>query len=70
MTAERQFCGLVLATCYGYVFWSRIASADIETVTGVLAALTLYFCNHERRPGWWIVRVVADHGGHGSHRKA
>ena len=49
------FAGCILATCYGYVFWSRIASADIETVTGVLAALTLYFCNHERRPGWWIV---------------
>ncbi len=49
------FAGCILVTCYGYVFWSRIASADIETVTGVLAALTLYFCNHERRPGWWIV---------------
>ena len=49
------FAGCILATSYGYVFWSRIASADIETVTGVLAALTLYFCNRERRHGWWIV---------------
>ena len=47
--------GCILATCYGYVFWSRTASADVETVTGVLAALTLYFCNRERRHGWWIV---------------
>ena len=49
------FAGCILATCYGYVFWSRTASADVETVTGVLAALTLYFCNRERRHGWWIV---------------
>jgi 4-amino-4-deoxy-L-arabinose transferase-like glycosyltransferase len=49
------FAGCILATSYGYVFWSRIASADIETVAGVLAALTLYFRNHERGHGWWIV---------------
>jgi hypothetical protein len=49
------FAGCILATCYGYVFWSRIASADIETVTGVLAALTLFVFNHERRHQWWIV---------------
>jgi 4-amino-4-deoxy-L-arabinose transferase-like glycosyltransferase len=47
--------GLILATSYSYVFWSRAASADMETVTGVLAALTLYFRNWERPNGWWIV---------------
>jgi len=47
--------GLILATSYSYVFWSRAASADMETVTGVLAALTLYFRNRERPNGWWIV---------------
>src|SRR6266850_8273809 len=47
--------GLILATSYSYVFWSRSASADMETVTGVLAALTLYFRNRERPNGWWIV---------------
>jgi 4-amino-4-deoxy-L-arabinose transferase-like glycosyltransferase len=45
----------ILATCYSYVFWSRVASADIETVAGVLAAVTLYFRNQERPLGWWIV---------------
>ncbi|HEX9271474.1 MAG TPA: glycosyltransferase family 39 protein [Candidatus Binatia bacterium] len=49
------FAGCILATSYGYVFWSRTASADIETVAGVLAALTLYFRNRERGYGWWIV---------------
>ncbi len=47
--------GFILATCYSYVFWARVASADIETVTGVLAALTLYFRNQERPNGWWLV---------------
>ena len=46
---------LILATCFSYVFWSRVASADIETVTGVLAAVTLYFRNRERPNGWWTV---------------
>ncbi len=47
--------GCILATSYSYVYWSRTVSADVETVTGVLAALTLYFFNHERRAKWWIV---------------
>ena len=47
--------GLILATDFSYVFWSRVASADIETVTGVLAAVTLYFRNRERPNEWWIV---------------
>ena len=63
------FAGCILVTCYGYVFWSRIASADIETVTGVLAALTLYFCNHERRPGRWIVGLWLIMAVTGSHER-
>ena len=47
--------GCILATSYSYVFWSRVASADIENVTGVLAALTLYFRNQERPTGWWVI---------------
>jgi 4-amino-4-deoxy-L-arabinose transferase-like glycosyltransferase len=47
--------GFILATCFSYVFWSRVASADIENVAGVLAALTLYFRNQERPTGWWVV---------------
>ena len=34
--------GAVLATSYGYLFYSRRATADTETVTGVLAAVCLY----------------------------
>lgn len=47
--------GFILATFFSYVFWSRVASADLENVTGILAAVTLYFCNRERPTGWWIV---------------
>jgi 4-amino-4-deoxy-L-arabinose transferase-like glycosyltransferase len=47
--------GLILATSYSYVFWSRTASADMETVTGVLAAVTLFFRNRKRPNGWWVV---------------
>ena len=47
--------GCILATSYSYVFWSRVASADIENTTGVLAALTLYFRNQERPNGWWVI---------------
>jgi 4-amino-4-deoxy-L-arabinose transferase-like glycosyltransferase len=47
--------GFVLATSYSYVFFSRHASADVETVTGVIAALLL-FVRHEDAPdGWWVV---------------
>jgi 4-amino-4-deoxy-L-arabinose transferase-like glycosyltransferase len=46
--------GTILATSYSYVFHARLASADMETVVGVLAVLTL-FVHHEERPtGWWV----------------
>jgi len=46
--------GAILATSYSYVFHARLASADMETVIGVLAVLTL-FVYHEHRPtGWWV----------------
>jgi 4-amino-4-deoxy-L-arabinose transferase-like glycosyltransferase len=47
--------GFILATSFGFVFWSRTGSADIETVAGELGAL-LVFANHEQqRPGWWVL---------------
>ena len=52
--------GMVLATCYGYAFYARRATADLETVTGVLAAVWL-FERHRHRPrgnwvfGFWLV---------------
>jgi 4-amino-4-deoxy-L-arabinose transferase-like glycosyltransferase len=45
--------GAILATSYGFVFFARTASADAETVAGVLAALWLFLRN-EGRAGWWV----------------
>lgn len=45
----------ILATSYSYVFFSRLASADVETVAGVLAALALFVQNERRPSGWWLV---------------
>lgn len=47
--------GFILSTCYSFVFFSRHASADVETVTGVLAALVLFVWNWEWQSGWWVV---------------
>ena len=49
------FSGLVLATSFSFVFFSRHASADVETVAGELAALLLFLKNEERPAGWWVV---------------
>ena len=49
------WAGFILATSFSYVFFSRNASADIETTTGVLAALTLFVFHRERQDGWWVV---------------
>ena len=38
--ATAAWAGFILATSFSYVFFARHASADIETTTGVLAALT------------------------------
>jgi len=47
--------GFILATSFSFVFFSRHASADVETITGELGALLL-FLRHEDRPlGWWVV---------------
>lgn len=47
--------GLILATSFSFVFFSRHASADVETVTGELAALVLFLRNEEKQNGWWVV---------------
>lgn len=46
----------ILATSFSFVFFSRNASADVETIAGELAALVL-FLRHERDQagGWWVV---------------
>lgn len=53
--ATATWAGFILATSFSYVFFARHASADIETTTGVLAALTLFVWYRERQNGWWVV---------------
>lgn len=48
--------GIVLATSYSFVFFSRDASADVETITGELAALLLF--NHYEESGGGGVWVI------------
>jgi 4-amino-4-deoxy-L-arabinose transferase-like glycosyltransferase len=47
--------GIILATSFSFVFFSRDASADVETIAGELAALLLFNHNEERGGGIWIV---------------
>ena len=47
--------GIILATSFSFVFFSRNASADVETITGELAALLLFNHNEERGSGIWVV---------------
>ncbi len=47
--------GFILATSFSFVFFSRHASADVETITGELAALLLFQRNEDRAGGWWVV---------------
>jgi 4-amino-4-deoxy-L-arabinose transferase-like glycosyltransferase len=47
--------GVILATSFSFVFFSRDASADVETITGELAALLLFNHNEERGGGPWVI---------------
>jgi 4-amino-4-deoxy-L-arabinose transferase-like glycosyltransferase len=49
------FAGVILATSFSFVFFSRHASADVETLTGEIAALLLFNRNEERGGGLWVV---------------
>ena len=40
---------------FSFVFFSRHASADVETVTGELAAFAIFLRNEQRQDGWWVV---------------
>jgi len=48
--------GLILATSFSFVFFSRHASADVETVAGELAALLLYL-TFGPAPGAWVIAL-------------
>ena len=50
-----RLSGVILVTCFSFVFFSRDASADVETITGELAALLLFNHNEERGRGMWVV---------------
>jgi 4-amino-4-deoxy-L-arabinose transferase-like glycosyltransferase len=54
-TRTALLAGVVLATSFSFVFFSRHASADVETITGELAAFALFLRNEERQDGWWVV---------------
>jgi hypothetical protein len=47
--------GLILTTCFSFVFFARHASTDVETVTGVLAALYVFVRNERHPQGWWTL---------------
>lgn len=47
--------GVVLITSYSFLFFSRTASADVETITGELAALALFLRYEREQNGWWVV---------------
>jgi 4-amino-4-deoxy-L-arabinose transferase-like glycosyltransferase len=49
--------GFILATSFSFVFFSRNASADVETITGELAALLLFIVNQRNPTGWWIITL-------------
>jgi 4-amino-4-deoxy-L-arabinose transferase-like glycosyltransferase len=51
------FSGIVLATSFSFVFFSRHASADVETLTGELAALLLFVRHEHRQDGWWVIAL-------------
>jgi 4-amino-4-deoxy-L-arabinose transferase-like glycosyltransferase len=54
-TRTGLLAGAIAATSFGFVFYARRASADAETVAGVLAAVWLY--ERRTRPGPWIVSL-------------
>ncbi|HUE38720.1 MAG TPA: glycosyltransferase family 39 protein [Candidatus Binatia bacterium] len=46
--ATGLLAGFLLASCVMFVFWARVASADMLNVAGTLAAVTWYFERRER----------------------
>ena len=50
--SEQVACsaGWILLTCFGFVFWSRTAAADMQNLAAVILAVAWFFA-HERSPG-------------------
>ena len=55
--AAGVLAGAVLATSFGFAFYSRRATADIEIVTGVLAAVWLFDRCRDRSSGVWLLAL-------------
>ena len=51
--------GAILATSFGYAVYSRRATADVETVVGVLAAVSLGQRHTPRGGGPWVLALWA-----------
>jgi 4-amino-4-deoxy-L-arabinose transferase-like glycosyltransferase len=49
--------GFILATSFSFVFFSRHASADVETLTGEIAALVLFERYEDRVGGLWVIAL-------------
>jgi len=49
--------GFILATSMSFVFFSRHASADVDTIAGELAALLLFVSYREEPDGWWVAAL-------------
>jgi 4-amino-4-deoxy-L-arabinose transferase-like glycosyltransferase len=47
----------ILATSFSFVFYSRNASADVETIAGDMAALLLFLRHERAQDGWWVVAL-------------
>ncbi|WP_160286072.1 ArnT family glycosyltransferase [Pseudomonas knackmussii] len=55
--------GWLLATTFYFAFWARVATADLVTVCGILAALLLYWRNPDdtrfsRYLGFWLLLTL------------
>lgn len=51
------YAGAILATSLGFTFYARRATADIETVTGVLIAVWWYARHEDSPAGPWVVAL-------------
>jgi len=49
--------GLVLTTSFSYVFFARHATADMENLTGILAAVVLWQRHDGRTGGKWVIAL-------------
>lgn len=51
------YAGGLLATSFGFVVFARRATADIETVTGVLVAVWMYERQRGHQAGPWVIAL-------------